>query len=61
MTESSTRLPCPYCGSLRVASYVYGLVGFDEELQRELKAERIVLGGCLGLPGMPQYRCAPCE
>ena len=37
---------CPECGSTKVASILYGLPSFDEELEQQLNAEEVVLGGC---------------
>lgn len=56
------RSRCPSCGaSSRVAEILYGLPAFDEELNRNLQAGRIVLGGCGVSDNMPRWRCGKCE
>lgn len=37
---------CPACGSTRVASILYGMPLFSEDLQRRLDDGTVVLGGC---------------
>lgn len=37
---------CPYCGSHKIARIVYGLVHLTPELEKDLKEEKVVLGGC---------------
>ena len=46
--SNDTKQPdaCPQCGSKRVASILYGLPMFNEELERRLSTGEIVLGGC---------------
>jgi hypothetical protein len=57
-----TRQPrCPSCGGRRVAEILYGLPAFDEELDRNLRAGHIVLGGCCVSDRMPQWRCGKCS
>lgn len=52
---------CPACGSPRVASVLYGLIAFDERLQADLAAGRVVLGGCCLTRYDPVWRCVDCE
>jgi hypothetical protein len=52
---------CPGCHSTRVARVLYGLMGFDEELEREIDEGRVSLGGCTVSPGDPTYRCVDCD
>jgi hypothetical protein len=52
---------CPNCGSNRVASILYGLPVFNEELERKLDAEEIVLGGCCVCGDDPNWHCIACR
>ncbi|QHI70501.1 hypothetical protein [Tichowtungia aerotolerans] len=58
-----TRKPrkCPKCGSDRIASYLFGMPMFDEKLDRDLEAGRIVLGGCCVADDDPRWKCTDCE
>jgi hypothetical protein len=58
----SLRVPteCPACGGPRVASILYGLPDFSPELDRELDAGRIVLGGCIVCDDDPEWACEDC-
>ena len=51
---------CPECGGRDVAEILYGMPAFDEQLNRNLRAGRVVLGGCCVSDGMPQWRCGKC-
>lgn len=42
---------CPACGSLRVASILYGYPAYSEELKRKIELGRIVLVGVI-------FKCA---
>jgi hypothetical protein len=59
---SSKRKPskCPNCGGKKVASILYGLPHFSEELERDMAEGKIVLGGCCELIGAPKWQCAEC-
>lgn len=57
----SEQLKCPKCGSAKVAAIKYGLPAFDEELERELEAGRVVLGGCVITGDDPEWQCNECE
>ncbi|KFI58000.1 Zn-ribbon protein [Bifidobacterium choerinum] len=53
---------CPKCVSHHVASILYGMPAFSEDLQRELDEGTMTLGGCdidIYHP-MPNYRCNDC-
>lgn len=50
---------CPVCGSLNVARISYGLPVIDEELERDIKAGKIYLGGCC--VDSYRYYCNICE
>jgi primosomal protein N' len=52
---------CPECGSEKVASILYGLPMFDEELERQLNAEEVVLGGCTITDDDPLWHCVECQ
>jgi hypothetical protein len=59
MTSKPDR--CPECGSEKVASILYGLPMFDEELERRLNAGEVVLGGCCVLGDDPLWQCMECR
>ena len=52
---------CPKCGSLIVARILYGYPAYSEELQTDMKAGRIVLGGCCITLDDPAWKCKDCE
>lgn len=58
--ESKPRT-CPNCGSSRIADILYGLPYYSEELERDIEAGRIVLGGCLISENNPSWICADCH
>ncbi len=49
---------CPNCGSLKIARIVYGLVDLTPELEKDLKEEKVVLGGCV--IGEAKWECVDC-
>jgi hypothetical protein len=51
---------CPRCGSEKVASILYGLPIFDEELKRRLNAQEVILGGCIISGNDPLWHCVEC-
>lgn len=51
---------CPQCGSRSVARIVYGEPPADAELDAEIRAGRIVLGGCVVAEDQPEHRCLDC-
>lgn len=51
---------CPACGSQQVASILYGMPAFGEQLQRDLEAGKIILGGCCVSDHDPQWQCVGC-
>ncbi len=57
----SENLICPSCASCKIARIRYGLPAFNENLERDLEAGRIVLGGCLVSENDPQWKCLDCE
>lgn len=55
-------IKCPKCGSDKIASVLYGMPAFDEELGAKIDAGDVVLNGCeivLGDPMHP-YECGEC-
>lgn len=59
MTSKPDR--CPECGSAKVASILYGLPDFSDELERELNAEEVELGGCIIMDDDPLWHCVECQ
>ncbi len=56
-----TTRACPSCSSTDVAEYWRGLVAYDDELEKRLANNEIILAGCEEWPGMPDYRCNTCR
>lgn len=52
---------CPKCGSIRIARYLYGEPMFSDQLQADLDAGKIVLGGCIITGDDPKWKCMECE
>lgn len=52
---------CPVCGSDKIADIMYGIPILSTELERDLKDEKIFLGGCEIYPDDPTWRCADCR
>jgi len=53
---------CPRCQARSLAFILYGMPDLsDAALQRELKAGKIVLGGCLVDDRNPQWQCCKCQ
>ena len=50
---------CPACGGLKVVPIVYGYP--SEELEREAKRGKVVLGGCLIGPDDRKWACRTCD
>ena len=51
---------CPKCGFSPVASILYGMPAYDEELERRLEDKSLVLGGCVVGYDDPKWECAGC-
>jgi DNA-directed RNA polymerase subunit RPC12/RpoP len=67
MTNTSTRVEsaqkprkCPECGQAPLASILYGMPAFDEELERKMNEGRITLGGCCVSDDDPAWECTHC-
>ncbi len=54
------KIKCPYCGSERIAEYLYGLYGDDDELMKAIEEGEVILAGCIITPNDPDYRCRDC-
>ncbi len=52
---------CPACGSTRIAHTLYGMPAFSEELQQDMEAGKIKLGGCCIGGDDPVWQCADCD
>lgn len=55
-------IKCPQCGSDNIATILYGMPMFTEELERQLEAGEVVLNGCEIVLNEPQYEfeCQAC-
>jgi hypothetical protein len=51
---------CPSCGSATIAWILRGYPVFSEQLESDLDAGRVVLGGCLVGPDQASHRCNAC-
>ena len=52
---------CPSCGSAEVAGISYGLPRFTAELNADLDAGRVELGGCCICDDDPVWTCRTCR
>ena len=52
---------CPKCGFSPVASILYGMPAYDEELERRLENKSLVLGGCVVGYEDPKWQCTNCD
>lgn len=59
---SVQKVVCPYCGSERIAEYLYGLYGDDDELMKAAENGEVIFAGCIvTIPNQdPDYRCRDC-
>jgi DNA-directed RNA polymerase subunit RPC12/RpoP len=53
-------IKCPVCGFKPVAEILYGMPVFSQELEEEMKAGKVTLGGCDISPGQPSWECSRC-
>lgn len=51
---------CPFCGFGKVASILYGMPVFSEDLEKDIEEGRIVLGGCCIIGNSPDFECKGC-
>jgi len=68
--NKKAQIKCPHCGSTDTARYLYGYPAFNEEMQKKLDEEKMVLGGCCidvvhvndqRVTIMPTRRCNKCK
>jgi len=52
---------CPKCGSSKIASVMYGYPAPDPDLWRDVKAGKLVLGGCCITGDDPTWCCVACK
>ena len=52
---------CPKCGSRRLAPILYGMPAHSEEMEQQLKDEKLYLGGCCISGMQPTYHCFECK
>ena len=60
ITTVGRRSRCPWCGSRDVARIRYGYPIMDEEIDAELKAGELALGGCVVTPSQADRSCRTC-
>lgn len=60
VTLVGVRHNCPQCQSRDVARILRGLPAYSREMQRELDAGELTLGGCLISEGSPLCACNAC-
>lgn len=51
---------CAKCDSTKIATILYGLVIFDEKLEKQFDRGVITLGGCCITDHDPKYECMTC-
>lgn len=49
------------CGSDSVARIQFGLPAFTDDLETQVRAGEVRLGGCLVWPEMPEFACNACQ
>lgn len=52
---------CPKCGKNTIASILYGMPAFSEELEKKIDLGTIKLGGCCISTDDPSWFCTSCE
>ena len=52
--------PCPKCNGKNIAKFLFGLPISIEALEKEIKEEKIVLGGCCTSVNDPKWECNDC-
>lgn len=52
---------CPKCGGKRIARIYYGLPDFCDNLEADLAAGRIILGGCVSVMWDAPWQCVECD
>jgi DNA-directed RNA polymerase subunit RPC12/RpoP len=51
---------CPRCGSRAIAKIQYGEPAYSRQLEADLEAHRVILGGCMVWDDQPDLTCAAC-
>jgi hypothetical protein len=51
---------CPKCKSKKIATILYGLPAFDEQLKKRLNDGSLRLGGCCVTDDDPEWECSKC-
>ena len=59
--SSKQQKKCPKCGSTNVAYILYGMLAFDDELEKQLDEGKIKIGGCESDSGNPTWHCNDCD
>lgn len=52
---------CPSCGKSPVATILYGLPAYDDEMQQQIDSGLIKLGGCCVMESDPAWHCTHCD
>ena len=52
---------CPACKSFRVARILWGMPAYSEELEADIAAGKIILGGCCLSEDDAKWKCADCS
>ncbi|MBR2842488.1 MAG: hypothetical protein IKF06_04340 [Lachnospiraceae bacterium] len=58
--NKKAKICCPKCGNKNYAQILYGMPAMNEQLQKDIEAKRVVIGGCLFSGFDPQYSCNDC-
>ena len=59
-TTDTQRPTCPRCASGDVAWILHGYPKMDAELEADLRARRVTLGGCVTWDDQSDHRCNAC-
>lgn len=51
---------CIFCGSTACVATLYGRIPLTKQLQADLDAKKVILGGCLTSTVLPMQRCLDC-
>ena len=52
---------CPECGSVTIATILYGNPSLTADLEKKLAEGRLVLGGCTFERDAPSWQCVNCH
>ena len=52
---------CPNCNSPSLAKIFYGMPNSDDEFNKDIEENKIVLGGSIISDNDPDYKCLVCE